>query len=80
VVNTVSGFNAALDGINGGQPVLSYIDPISGKDIPIKVSYIFWLLFVVAFSYAGAVLPIWRWAQPVNYIGFWVMALTPGGC
>jgi carbon starvation protein len=76
VVNTVSGFNAALDGINGGQPVLSYIDPISGKDIPIKVSYIFWLLFVVAFSYAGAVLPIWRWAQPVNYIGFWVMALT----
>jgi carbon starvation protein len=76
VVNTVSGFNAALDGINGGQPVLSYIDPISGKDAAIKVSYIFWLLFVVAFSYAGAVLPIWRWAQPVNYIGFWVMALT----
>jgi carbon starvation protein len=76
VVNTVSGFNASLDGINEGQPVLSYIDPISGKDIPIKISYIFWLLFVVAFSYAGAVLPIWRWAQPVNYIGFWVMALT----
>lgn len=76
VVNAVGGFNAALDGINGGQPVLSYIDPISGKDVPIKVSYIFWLLFVVAFSYAGAVLPIWRWAQPVNYIGFWVMAFT----
>jgi carbon starvation protein len=76
VVNTVTGFNAALDGINGGQPVLTYLDPISGNDIPIKISYIFWLLFVVAFSYAGAVLPIWRWAQPVNYIGFWVMALT----
>jgi len=76
VVNAVSGFNTALDGINGGQPVLTYIDPISGKDMAIKVSYIFWLLFVVAFSYAGAVLPIWRWAQPVNYIGFWVMALT----
>jgi carbon starvation protein len=36
----------------------------------------FWLLFVVVFSYLGATLPIWRYAQPVNYIGFWVMALT----
>ncbi len=76
ILGSVQGFNAALDGLNGNRGVLSYVDPITGNDVAIKVSYIFWLLFVVAFSYAGAVLPIWRWAQPVNYIGFWVMALT----
>ena len=63
VLGSVQGFNAALDGLNGNQPVISYIDPTTGKDSLIKISYIFWLLFVVAFSYAGAVLPIWRWAQ-----------------
>ncbi len=39
-------------------------------------SYIFWLLFALVFCYLAAVLPIWRWAQPVNYIGFWIMAVT----
>jgi len=76
IVNAVTGLNQALDGLNGNQPVLSYLDPITGKDVPIKISYIFWLLFVLGFSYAGAALPIWRYAQPVNYIGFWVMTLT----
>jgi carbon starvation protein len=76
VVGSVQGFNAALDSLNGSKAVLSYVDPTTGQDVGIKISYIFWLLFVVAFSYAGAVLPIWRWAQPVNYIGFWVMAFT----
>jgi carbon starvation protein len=28
------------------------------------------------FSYLGAILPIWRYTQPVNYIGFWITALT----
>src|SRR5512143_179894 len=32
------------------------------------------MLFV--FSYLGANLPIWRFAQPVNYIGFWVTLIT----
>jgi len=76
VVNTVKGFNTALDGLNNNQAVVSYLDPTTGKDTPIKFSYVFWLLFVVAFSYCATVLPIWRWAQPINYIGFWVMALT----
>jgi carbon starvation protein len=30
------------------------------------------------FSYLGANLPIWRFAQPVNYIGFWVTILAIG--
>jgi carbon starvation protein len=32
-------------------------------------------LLVVIFCYLGSVLPIWSWAQPVNYISFWIVAL-----
>jgi carbon starvation protein len=39
-------------------------------------SYLFWMLFLFAFSYLGANLPIWRFAQPVNYIGFWITSIT----
>jgi carbon starvation protein len=34
------------------------------------------MLFLFVFSYLGANLPIWRFAQPVNYIGFWIMFIT----
>ena len=34
------------------------------------------MVFLFAFSYLGANMPIWRFAQPVNYIGFWVMLIT----
>ncbi len=30
-------------------------------------------LLVVIFCYLGAVLPIWRWAQPINYVAFWIV-------
>jgi len=39
-------------------------------------NYLLWTLFLFVFSYLGANLPIWRFAQPVNYIGFWVMLIT----
>src|SRR5512136_3208142 len=32
-------------------------------------------LLVVIICYFGAVLPIWRWAQPINYVAFWIVAL-----
>jgi carbon starvation protein len=32
-------------------------------------------LFVVIICYLGAVLPIWRWAQPINYVSFWIVFL-----
>src|ERR671919_315967 len=41
-------------------------------------SFILWGVFLLVFSYLGANLPIWRFAQPVNYIGFWITALTIG--
>ncbi len=32
-------------------------------------------LLVVIFCYLGAVLPIWSFAQPVNYVSFWIVSL-----
>ncbi len=76
VMNGFKSLNGWLDNLNGNAAVVTYFDPTTAKDMPLKGNYVFWLLFVLLFSYFGAVLPIWRWAQPVNYIGFWVMALT----
>ena len=30
-------------------------------------------MLVVIICYLGAVLPIWRWAQPINYVSFWIV-------
>jgi carbon starvation protein len=32
-------------------------------------------LLVVIFCYLGSVLPIWSYAQPINYVSFWIVAL-----
>jgi carbon starvation protein len=32
-------------------------------------------ILVLLFCYLGSVLPIWSWAQPVNYVSFWIIAL-----
>ena len=61
----------------GVRPTTATYDAETGsiKTLP---SYLFWALFLFVFSYLGANLPIWRFAQPVNYIGFWVTLLTIG--
>jgi len=59
-----------------GQVVPKYKDQ-SGA-IKMLPSFLFWCLFIFGFSYLGTVLPIWRFAQPTNYIGFWVTFLTIG--
>jgi len=59
-----------------GQIVPKYVD--SSGAIKMLPSFIFWCVFVFVFSYMGTVLPIWRFAQPTNYIGFWVTFLTIG--
>lgn len=35
----------------------------------------FWALFTFCFCYLGAALPIWRFAQPVNYVAFYIVFL-----
>jgi carbon starvation protein len=60
---------------DGSRPTTPAYDAATGqlKALP---NYILWMLFLFAFSYLGANLPIWRFAQPVNYIGFWIMFIT----
>jgi carbon starvation protein len=87
---TVS-LNKAIDSISGGNAIMTVIDPTKADPrvgIPSLVtesgaiktmpSYLFWALFLLVFAYLASTLPIWRFAQPVNYIGFWVTLLTIG--
>jgi carbon starvation protein len=89
VSGIVRGLNGGIDAISGGNALFTVTDPTradprlavasmvteSGliKTLP---SYLFWVLFLFVFSYLGANLPIWRFAQPVNYIGFWITLIT----
>ncbi len=74
------GLNAALDGLTGGAPLVTYFDPtlagFKGAEAKIMPSLLFWAVAICIFCYAGSVLPIWRMAQPVVYVGFWITALA----
>ena len=60
---------------DGTRPTTPAYDAATGllKTLP---NYLLWTVFLFAFSYLGANLPIWRFAQPVAYIGFWIMLIT----
>jgi len=64
----------AADGV---RPSTAVYDAATGA-IKTMPAYLFWALFIFAFSYLASTLPIWRFAQPVNYIGFWITLLTIG--
>lgn len=63
-------------------PVQSLFTAISGGDPSpilfgsISQSKFIWIMLTLVFCYFGATLPIWRWAQPINYIGFWVVFIA----
>jgi carbon starvation protein len=61
----------------GERPATPTFDPATGE-IAVFPSFLLWVVFLLVFSYLGANLAIWRFAQPVNYIGFWITALTIG--
>ena len=64
-----------LPGADGKRPTTAAYDSAT-KQIRTLPNYLLWMVFLFAFSYCGANMPIWRFAQPVNYIGFWVMLIT----
>jgi carbon starvation protein len=74
------GLNAAINGLTGGAPLVTYFDPTAagfkGAEAKIMPSLLFWALAISAFCYAGSVLPIWRMAQPVVYVAFWITAIA----
>ncbi len=64
-----------LPGPDGKRPTTAVYDAATGlvRTLP---NYLLWMVFLFVFSYCGANMPIWRFAQPVNYIGFWIMLFT----
>jgi len=62
-------------GKDGVRPTTPAFDAATGliRTLP---NYVLWMVFLFVFSYLGANLPIWRFAQPVNYIGFWITLVT----
>jgi carbon starvation protein len=62
-------------------PVQSFFTAISGgAESPlifgsVTWSKMLWSLVVLVICYFGAVMPIWRWAQPINYVAFWIVFL-----
>ncbi|TEU14476.1 MAG: hypothetical protein E3J21_15780 [Anaerolineales bacterium] len=62
------------------EPVKNFFTAISGNPeatlfLGLSWSKILWSLVVMVICYFGAVLPIWRWAQPINYVAFWIVFL-----
>jgi carbon starvation protein len=64
-----------VPGPDGKRPTTAAYDAATGQ-IRTLPNYLLWMVFLFVFSYLGANLPIWRFAQPVNYIGFWVTLIT----
>jgi carbon starvation protein len=71
-VGTTEPFQAIVTAINGGKgSFILYATPYG----PMMWSVFFWGIVVLGFCYLGSVLPIWRFAQPVNYVAFWLVLM-----
>jgi carbon starvation protein len=71
-LGTTGPLRAIVDAINGGkESFVLYATPYG----PMKWSVFFWGIVALGFCYMGSVLPIWKFAQPVNYVAFWLVFL-----
>jgi len=61
-----------VEAINGLGPDPFFRRPLGYGDL----SWAIWAIVMLAFCYLGSVLPIWRFAQPVNYTAFWFVIFS----
>jgi carbon starvation protein len=66
------GIVTAINSLAGDADGVFYQTPYG----PMKWSTFFWAIIMMGFCYLGSVLPIWRFAQPVNYTSFWFVAIS----
>jgi carbon starvation protein len=57
-----------VSSINGGSPAPLVFGSVTWPQF-------LWSIVVLVLCYFGATLPIWRWAQPINYVAFWIVFL-----
>ena len=62
-------------GTDGKRPTTPAYNAATGE-INVLPSFLLASLLLLVFSYIGANTAIWRFAQPVNYIGFWITAIV----
>lgn len=62
---------AGINSLAGDENGVFYNTPYG----PMTWGVWFWGIMALLFCYLGSVLPIWRFAQPVNYTSFWFVAL-----
>jgi len=59
---------AAINGTkDGAAPAIVFGD--------VTWPQLLWSLVTLLLCAFGAILPIWRWAQPINYVSFWIVFL-----
>jgi carbon starvation protein len=64
-------------GADGTRPNTPAYNAETGE-INVLPGFLLACLLLLIFSYLGANMAIWRFAQPVNYIGFWITAIVIG--
>jgi len=64
----------AADGTRASTPAYN----AETGEINVLPGFLLACLLLLVFSYLGANMAIWRFAQPVNYIGFWITAIVIG--
>jgi carbon starvation protein len=64
-------------GADGTRPTTPAYNAATGE-INMLPTFLLAALLLLVFSYVGANTAIWRFAQPVNYIGFWITAIVIG--
>ncbi len=67
-LGTLDGVKNFFLAINGGETSPALFGTVT------QAQFV-WSLVVLVICYFGAVLPIWRWAQPINYVAFWIVFL-----
>jgi len=67
-LGTLPGVKSLFLAINGGEQ-----SPVLFSSVT-QAQFV-WSLVVLIICYFGATLPIWRWAQPINYVAFWIVFL-----
>lgn len=66
-INGAVGHTATVAG--HAVPNVFYMTPYGPMTWPVWL----WGVLALAFCYLGSVLPIWQFAQPVNYVSFWLV-------
>lgn len=66
-----AGIASGINSLAGDENGVFYSTPYG----PMTWGVWFWGIMALLFCYLGSVLPIWRFAQPVNYTSFWFVAL-----